>query len=117
MSNRDLIKGRSESLNKSITEVMKFLGDNDKRRDGLGVDLRGVFHDKLADFARYWFKRGVRRGHIESHKKFKATGMLSAKLRYNGKKEFFAGQERPVRVTSRIKTRQAQQVGTKRNSR
>lgn len=116
MSNRDLVKGRSDSLNKSISEVMKSLGDAGKRPGGLGVDLRGVFHEKLADFARYWYKRGVRRGHMESYKEFKATGTLPAKLRYKGKREFFEGQERPVRVTSRIKTRRAQQGGTKRKS-
>src|SRR5947209_3227748 len=94
MGNRDLIRGRSESLNKSISELIQFLGDHGKRSAGLGVDLRGIHHEKLAEFAKYWYKRGVRRGHMESHKEFKATGTLSARLRYKGKREFFEGQER-----------------------
>lgn len=117
MVSRDLVRGRSESLNKTISEIMKFLGDDAERPGGTGVDLRDFLHEKLADLAEYWYKRGVRRGHMESHKQFKATGTLSAKLRYKGKREFFEGQERRVRVTSRIKTRRAQQGGIKRKSR
>jgi hypothetical protein len=116
MANRDLVQGRSESLNKSISEIMKFLGDASRRPGGMGVDLRGFLHEKLADLAEYWYKHGVRRGHMESHKEFKATGALSGKLRYKGKREFFEGQERRVRVTSKIKTRRAQQgLGPKRD--
>lgn len=105
MASHDLVKGRSQSLNKSIKELMKFLGDNSKSPRGFGVDLRAILHEKLADFARYWWQRGVRRGHMESYKVFKATGKLPAKLRYKGDREFFEGQEQRVRVTSRIKTR------------
>jgi hypothetical protein len=116
MASRDLVQGRSESLNKSITEIMIFLGDEEKRPGGMGVKLREFLHEKLADLSEYWYKRGVRRGHMESHKEFRATGGLSTRLHYKGKKEFFEGQERRVRVTSRIKKRRAQPTSTKRKS-
>jgi hypothetical protein len=104
MATREHIEGRSESLNKTITEVMKFLGDNaTSRPGGWGAKLRPFLHEKLADLAEHWYKRGIRRGHIECHKEFKATGSLSRRLRYSANREFFAGQQRSVRVTSKIK--------------
>jgi hypothetical protein len=113
MASKDLVKGRSESLQKTISEIMKFLKDDAKRPR---TELRDFQHKKLADFAYYWYKRGLRRGHMESHKEFKATGAVSAKLRYKSKREFFDGQEREVRITSKIKARPAQQGNTKRKS-
>jgi hypothetical protein len=103
MANTDLVQGRSEALNKTISEIVKFLGDNAKRPGGIGVDLRAFLREKLADLAEYWYKRGVRRGRMQSYKEWKATGRLSRKFRYKGTREFFEGQERRIRVTSRIK--------------
>ena len=103
MATPERIKGRAESLNTTITEVMDFLGDEAKRPGGWGAKLRPFLHEKLADLAERWYKRGVRRGHMECHKEFKATGALSRKLRYAGNREFFVGQKRAVRVTSKIK--------------
>jgi len=103
MATRERIEGRSDSLNATITEVMDFLGDEGNRPGGWGAKLRPFLHKKLADLAEYWYKRGVRRGHMECHKEFKTTGSLSRRLRYIGEREFFTGQERSVRVTSKIK--------------
>ena len=101
MASQDPAQGSAKSLNKTISEIMKFLKDDAERpRD----HLRNFLHEKLADLAEHWYKRGVRRGHLESHKEFKATGAVSAKLRYKSEREFFEGQERRVRVTSKIKT-------------
>src|SRR6202035_3954669 len=105
---RERIEGRAESLNKTITEVMEFLGDEAGRPGGRGAKRRPFLHEKLADLAEYWYKRGVRRGHMECHKEFKATGALSRTFCYEGTREFFSGQGRPVRVSSRIKVRRAQ---------
>ena len=116
MASRDLVTGRSESLNKTISEIMNFLGDGTGRPGGIGANLRVFLHEKLADLAEYWYKRGVRRGHMESHKEFKATGALSERLRYKGKREFFDGQKRRVRVTSRITKRRTQSTSAKRKS-
>jgi hypothetical protein len=111
MVSQDSVKGSSKSLKKTINEIMTFLGDDaGSPRD----KLRDFLHEKLADFAEHWYKRGVRRGHMESHKEFKATGAVSAKLRYKGKRELFIGKERQVRVTSKINTPPAQRGGTKR---
>ena len=73
MTTRERVEGRSESLNKTITEVMELLDDNADRPGGWGAKLRPFLHEKLADLAEYWYKRGVHRGHIESHKEFKET--------------------------------------------
>ncbi len=103
MATLERIEGRSDSLNATITEVMEFLDDKAHRPGGWGARLRPFLHGKLADLAEYWYKRGVRRGHIECHKEFKTTGSLSRRLRYTGQREFFTGQERSVRITSNIK--------------
>lgn len=103
MADEDLARGRSEALNKTITEIMKFLGYNAKRPGGNGAKLRVFLHEKLADLAEHWYKRGVRRGHIQSYEEWKVGGSLSRKFRYKGTREFFEGQKRRVRVTSKIK--------------
>jgi hypothetical protein len=69
----------------------------------LGSKASPVLHEKLAELAEHSYKRGVRRGHMECHKEFKANGSLSRRFQYSGKREFFAGQERSVRLTSKIK--------------
>jgi len=95
------IKGHSQSLNKTIREIRTFLEDTTKRpRD---VKLRVFLHEKLADLSEYWYEHGVRRGHIECYKEWDATGKVSKKFRYKGTREFFDGQQRRVRVTSKIK--------------
>ncbi|MGA8222517.1 MAG: hypothetical protein WB780_12755 [Candidatus Acidiferrales bacterium] len=101
MSNADKIEGSSKSLNKTIREIKKFLRDNTKRPEG--VRLRPFLREKIADLAEHWYKRGVRRGHIQSYEEWKATTRVSKKIRYKGTREFFDGQKRRVRVTSRIK--------------
>jgi hypothetical protein len=40
MANSDLVKGRSQALNKTIREIMVFLGDEGYRPGGRGADLR-----------------------------------------------------------------------------
>lgn len=45
MASRDLVKGRSESLNKTISEIMKFLGDDAGRPGGIGANLCDFVHE------------------------------------------------------------------------
>lgn len=119
MASKDFVQGCSKSLNKTISEVATFLGHDAGRPGGRGTNLRDFLHEKLADLAEHWYKRGVRRGHMESHKEFKATGAVSAEFRYKGEREFFEGQARRVRVTSKIlkiRTPLVQQGGTKNKS-
>ncbi len=103
MANRDVVKGRSEAINKTITEIMKFLEDDGERPGGRGADLRGFLRQKLADLAEHSWKRGFRRGHIEAHKESVDKGKVPTKLRYEARRVFFKGQKRLVRVTSKIK--------------
>jgi hypothetical protein len=103
MANIDDSTGASKSLNLTISEIMEFLGDNAKRPGGTGADLRAFLHEKIADFGKHWYKRGTRRGHMETYKTWKETGRVSRKFRFKTEREFFDGQMRRVRVTSKIK--------------
>lgn len=100
----DFTRGASKSLNLTITEIMEFLEDNAKRPGGIGADLRAFLHERIADFGEHWYKRGIRRGHMETYKKWKETGRVSKTFRFKTGREFFEGQTRRVRVTSKIKT-------------
>ncbi len=103
MARGDTVEGSSKSLNKTIKEIKKFIGDSAKRpRD---KKLREHLSALLAKVGERWYKRGFRRGHIESYKKFKATGRFPSKLRYDKKKEFFTDQRRQVSVESKMKSR------------
>jgi hypothetical protein len=62
MSNRDVVEGSSKSLNKTIKEIKRFMGDSAKRPQD--VKLREYLYEKLADFGEDWYKRGFRRGHM-----------------------------------------------------
>ena len=103
MQNADLKRGRADSLNKTITEIMHFLRDDAERPGGAGAKLRPFLHEKLADFAEHWYGRGVRRGRIESYKEWKETGALPKKYSFEKRREFFQGHERRTRFTARIK--------------
>jgi hypothetical protein len=96
--------GASASLNKTISEIMAFLNDRGRRPGGRGADLRDFLHEKLADLAVKRYRRGFRRGHIESHKRFVETGVFPNEIEFEAKREFFDGQNRRVQLTSRIKT-------------
>jgi hypothetical protein len=96
-------KGASKSLNKTIKEIIEFLGENREHRPI--KRLRLFLWEKLADLAEKRYKRGFRRGHIESHRKFVETGVFPSTLDYDGEREFFKGQRREVHLTSKIKTK------------
>jgi len=91
------------SLNLTVTAVKNFMKDDAKRPKDM--KLREHLYALLAKFGERWYKRGFRRGHLESYKKFKATGRLSSKLRYEKEKELFTDQGRRVSVESKIKSR------------
>jgi hypothetical protein len=101
MSNKDEIRGKAKALKKTSGAIMEFLGDNSKQQN---EELRDFLYEKLADLASHWYKRGVRRGHMESYKEWKTTGALSAKLRYETEREFFSNKSRSVRVKSKIES-------------
>ncbi len=98
----DSTGGASASLNQTITEIMEFIEDQGPRPGGRGAKLREFLHRKIAKLAEKRYKRGFRRGHIESHKRFVETGAFPKTIRYVGEREFFKDQIRKVDVTSRI---------------
>lgn len=102
---KDSTGGASASLNRTISEIMAFLGDQGRRPGGKGAKLREFLHEKLADLALKRYRRGFRRGHMESHKKFVETGVFPSELSYICEREFFKNQKREVHVTSKIATK------------
>jgi hypothetical protein len=92
--------GASKSLNQTISEIKRFLG---QPPGGRGAKLRVFLHEKLADLAEKWYKKGFKRGHIESRKAFRESGAVPKPLRYKGSRELFAGQRRRLEVRSKIK--------------
>ena len=101
---RNAAGGASASLNKTISEIMAFLNDRGRRPGGRGADLRDFLHEKLADLAEKRYRRGFRRGHMESHKKFVDTGVFPNEIDFEAEREFFDGQNRRFHLTSRIRT-------------
>lgn len=95
----DFKAGASASLNKTITEIREFLDDHGGRPD---ADLRGFLRKKLADMSEKRYRRGFRRGHIQSYKKFLETGVFPKEIEFEAKREFFTRQRRRFRVTSKV---------------
>ena len=91
----------AQPLDKTITEIMEFLDDNDKPRRQLGPEMRRFFlHDKIGDLAERWFKRGFNRGHKESHKTFQADAMVPQTLEYKCRRNLSPGQNRTLILES-----------------
>jgi len=95
----EFAKGASASLNKTITAIMKFLGD-EKIRPRQG--LRDYLRDLLGDLAVRWYRRGFNRGHRESGKQCK-DGRVPHILRFDATREFFTGAEKTVHLKSTLK--------------
>jgi len=95
--------GASRSLNRTITAIMEFLDDEGDRP---ASGLREFLYDKLRDLAEKWYRRGFKRGHIESFKKTKGAGAPRT-LRYDATRQFFVGGARTVRLKSRLKRKRA----------
>jgi hypothetical protein len=95
--------GASASLNRTITEIMRFLEDDGYRPGGRGADLRGFLHEKIADCTERWFRKGFNRGHRESFGVYEQTGAVPVTLRYECAREVFTGQERTLLLKSQIK--------------
>ena len=100
MAKHDAAAGASKSLNKTITEIMKHLGDKEDRPR---KRLREYLHEKIGDLSEHWFKRGFNRGHIESRKQFKETKTVPRKLKYDCSRKLSPGQNREIELESTIK--------------
>ena len=95
----DFAAGASASLKLSIKAIMEFLEDVEKHpRSG----LREFLYEKLSDLAVKWYRRGFKRGHIESDRHIQG-GKVPRVLRYDATREFFTGRERTVRLKSTLK--------------
>jgi hypothetical protein len=75
-------KGSSESLNLTITDIMRFLDDDSHRpspRDG--ERLRPFLEEKLGDFAELWLKRGFKTGHKTAFAKYEKNDKFPKTIR------------------------------------
>jgi hypothetical protein len=97
----NLARGRSESLNKTITELMDFLDDNSRRPN---TNKRDFLHRKLADLAVRFFRLGFRDGHRSSFQEFKKTGKVPRRIQKFVIRDFFKGQKRFVEIKSGVFT-------------
>lgn len=91
-------KGASKALNKTISAVMQHLEDDGDRPQS---ELREFLYEKLGDLAVYWYRRGFRRGHREAHRQSR-NGNVTRVLRRIITREFFTGNERTIRLRSRL---------------
>jgi hypothetical protein len=91
--------GASASLNKTITELRRFLQDQ-RRRPSNGN--RDYLYELIADYGESNYRRGFNRGHRETAKNAR-KGKVPKVLRYTKRREFFAGEQRVVRLKSTLK--------------
>jgi hypothetical protein len=63
--------GAAKSLNKTVSEIMEFMDDDDKCR---AKELRNFLRKKIGDLSERWFKKGFNRGHIQSFEAFGDDG-------------------------------------------
>jgi hypothetical protein len=92
--------GAAKSSNKTISEIMEFMDDNDKRP---AKKLRNFLRKKIGDLNERWFRKGFNRGHIQSFEAFGDDGDVPKVLRYECNRNLFTGQERVIKLTSNIK--------------
>lgn len=97
--NRDHARGASKSLNRTITEIMTFLGDDSERP---GRDLRAFLHARVGDLAEHWYRKGFKRGHTESHAADARRGNVPNKLTYECSRTLWLGQKRKLILKSTI---------------
>jgi hypothetical protein len=102
--------GASASLNKTITEIVEFIGNDDEQTKG--EKLRTTLHQKIGDLAQMWYRRGFKRGHIESHKHFKASDTVPTKLEFECRRKLSPSQERDIVLKSEIKSKHKKPKGT-----
>jgi hypothetical protein len=105
--------GASRSLNKTISEIMTFLEDDEARPKPAKGVLRPFLQKKIGDLAEYWFKRGVRRGCIEAERQYHDLGTFPQKVIYYKTRELFTGQKRKVRLMWKTKVSSVSSAKTK----
>lgn len=94
---RDFVKGASASLNKSIGELVDYL-DERRRPDTPTGALRQELHNHLTELAILWFRRGFRRGCMETHSAYISDGEFPAKVVYEAARTFYQTGKRPVKM-------------------
>lgn len=93
--------GASKSLNKTISEIEAVLA-------GAGIPptaspLRKNLRSAISKLAQNWFRRGFRRGCIETHGVWKGTGKFPREVTYDARRDFFDGRKQAVRVSWKTK--------------
>jgi hypothetical protein len=97
MARNPQAEGASKSLILIAREIDDFLA-------GLGIQptssgLRKQYRLILSKFGAHWYRRGFRRGCLESQRTFTKTGRFPKKVAYDARRDFFDGRKRPVTVS------------------
>ena len=78
------------------TELEDYL-DNRVRPAAAG-QLRQDLHDRIAEFAIHWFRRGFGRGCKETHAAYVRTRTFPRTVSYEAARTFYASGKRPVKM-------------------
>jgi len=90
-------EGASQSLNKTISEIMHYLKDHGARPN---TGLRVFMREKIADLGERWYRKGFNRGHRQSRKEFRNDGKVPKILRYKCARQLAPGQRRSIKLKS-----------------
>lgn len=100
------IRGACQSIEKTLDEVARILeGRFLPPEGGLRERVRGAVQDALVGEAKRWYKRGFKRGHIESYVRFKLDGKVPRRLRKAVDRELLPRLERRIKLRSSISDR------------
>jgi hypothetical protein len=101
MKHTERIVGASESLNRTISELMEYMDDQSSRPN---ADLRQFMYDKIADLAEWWANEGFYWGHGTACQHWAEDGEVPATLVVDyGNARLAPGCERALSLRSRIR--------------
>lgn len=101
MARDERIAGASESLNRTISDLMEYMEDQSSRPN---AELRQFMYDKVADLAEWWANEGFYWGHGTACQKCAELGEVPATLTLDYGMAWLAPDcKRPLSLQSRIR--------------
>ncbi len=87
-------EGASKSMNKTIAEIEDVLAG--WQLGPTNSPLRQKLRSRISQLGQTWFRRGFRRGCIESNR---PQNKSKKRISYDARRDFFDGRQRPVKVS------------------
>jgi hypothetical protein len=101
MRDQERIKGASQALHKTISELMDYLEQDPSRPR---AELRQFMREKIADVAEWWANEGFYWGHGTACSHWNKTGEVPASLELDYGNALLAPEcERPLLLKSRVR--------------